>query len=405
MTAGKGIPFVDLVAPHLELQEQLMDAVRGVLTTGMFVGGPMVEQFEQEFARFSNAKYCVGVSSGTDALRFALMAAGVGRDEIVITVANTFAATVEAIVQVGAVPHFVDIDPQTFNISIDSLRGFLETQCDHRARGRYPVHRASGRLVKAIMPVHLYGQVCDMDALMTLAEEYGLMVFEDACQAHGSEYFSSRNNAWQRAGSIGKAAAFSFYPGKNLGACGEGGAVTTDDEDLARRIRMIRDHGQSRKYQHQVEGYNGRLDALQAALLRVKLPFLNEWNRSRRELAAQYNQLLSGRDEVKTPFEPRWSRANYHLYVVVCAQGRDDLQKHFTERSIGTGLHYPIPLHLQPAYAYLGAGENSLPETERLAGKILSLPMYPQLQQDQQKRVVEAIQDFCERSAVSSGTR
>jgi dTDP-4-amino-4,6-dideoxygalactose transaminase len=405
MTAGKGIPFVDLVAPHLELQEQLMDAVQGVLTTGMFVGGPMVEQFEQEFARFSNAKYCVGVCSGTDALRFALMAAGIGKDEIVITVANTFAATVEAIVQVGAIPHFVDIDAQTFNMSVDSLRGFLNSECDRPARGRYPVHRASGRPVRAIMPVHLYGQVCDMDSITALAQEYGLMVFEDACQAHGSEYFSSRDNSWQRAGSIGKAAAFSFYPGKNLGACGEGGAVTTDDEDLARRIRMIRDHGQSRKYHHQVEGYNGRLDAMQAALLRVKLPFLNEWNRKRRELAENYNRMLGGRDDVKTPFEPRWSRANYHLYVVICGQGRDDLQKHFTERSIGTGLHYPIPLHLQPAYAYLGSGEGSLPETEKLAGRILSLPMYPQLRHEQQKVVVETLEDFCEKQAVSTSTR
>ena len=402
MTAGKGIPFVDLVAPHVELQEQLMEAVKGVLTTGMFVGGPMVEQFEQEFAKFSNANYCVGVSSGTDALRFALMAAGVGKDEIVITVANTFAATVEAIVQAGAIPQFVDVDPQTFNMSIDSLRAFLDTQCDRPARGRYPLHRASGRPVKAIMPVHLYGQVCDMDSMLALADEYGLMVFEDACQAHGSEYFSARNNAWQRAGSIGKAAAFSFYPGKNLGACGEGGAVTTNDADLARRSRMIRDHGQSRKYHHQGEGYNGRLDAMQAALLRVKLPFLNEWNRQRRGLAEKYNQLLGVRDDVKTPFEPSWSRANYHLYVVVCAQGRDELQKHFADHHIGTGLHYPIPLHLQPAYAYLGSGEGSLPETERLAHTILSLPMYPQLRHEQQKVVVETIQDFYEKQAVST---
>jgi len=402
MTAGKGIPFVDLVAPHVELQEQLIEAVKGVLTTGMFVGGPMVEQFEQEFAKFSNANYCVGVSSGTDALRFALMAAGVGKDEIVITVANTFAATVEAIVQAGAIPQFVDVDPQTFNMSIDSLRAFLDTQCDRPARGRYPLHRASGRPVKAIMPVHLYGQVCDMDSMLALADEYGLMVFEDACQAHGSEYFSARNNAWQRAGSIGKAAAFSFYPGKNLGACGEGGAVTTNHADLARRIRMIRDHGQSRKYHHQVEGYNGRLDAMQAALLRVKLPFLNEWNRQRRGLAEKYNQLLGVRDDVKTPFEPSWSRANYHLYVVVCAQGRDELQKHFADHHIGTGLHYPIPLHLQPAYAYLGSGEGSLPETERLAHTILSLPMYPQLRHEQQKVVVETIQDFYEKQAVST---
>jgi dTDP-4-amino-4,6-dideoxygalactose transaminase len=402
MTAGKGIPFVDLVAPHLELEQELMDAVRGVLTTGMFVGGPMVENFEQEFARFSNTKYCVGVNSGTDALRFLLIASGVGKDDIVITVANTFAATVEAIVQSGATAHFVDIDPQTFNMSVDSLRVFLQSQCDRPSRGRLPIHRASGRPVKAIMPVHLYGQVCDMDGITELAEEYGLMVFEDACQAHGSDYYSRRAGAWQRAGSLGKAAAFSFYPGKNLGACGEGGAVTTDDEDLARRMRMIRDHGQSRKYHHQIEGYNGRLDALQAALLRVKLPFLNEWNRKRRELAERYNQLIAGVEGLHIPFEPRWSRSNYHLYVVICSQGRDDLQKYFTENNIGTGLHYPIPLHVQPAYAYLGGGEGSLPETERLAGKILSLPMYPQLQPEQQRRVVDTLQQFCEVRTVGS---
>jgi dTDP-4-amino-4,6-dideoxygalactose transaminase len=246
------------------------------------------------------------------------------------------------------------------------------------------------------MPVHLYGQVYDMDSIMAIAEEYGLMVFEDACQAHGSGYFSERNNTWQKAGSIGKASAFSFYPGKNLGACGEAGAVTTNDEDLARRIRMIRDHGQSKKYHHQVEGYNGRLDAMQAALLQVKLPFLEEWNASRRDLAENYNQMLRGVEGVRTPYEPRWSRSNYHLYVVVCAGKRDELHRHFTEKSIGAGLHYPIPLHLQQAYAYLGCVEGALPVTERLAKKILSLPMYPQLKREQQERVVEAINQFCE---------
>lgn len=402
MTTGKGIPFVDLVAPHLELQEELLDAVKGVLTTGMFIGGPLLEQFEQEFAKFSGTDYCVGVSSGTDALRFALMASGVGKDDIVVTVANTFAATVEAIVQTGAAPQFVDIDPQTFNMSVESLRKFLQTECDRPRRGRCPVHRVSGRTVKAIMPVHLYGQMCDMDSIMAIAEEYGLLVFEDACQAHGSAYFSARHNTWQKAGAIGKAAAFSFYPGKNLGACGEAGAVTTNDEDLARRIRMIRDHGQSKKYHHQVEGYNGRLDAMQAALLRVKLPFLTEWNASRRELAENYNQLLSGLESVRVPYEPRWSRSNYHLYVVVCTGRRDELQKHFTENNIGTGLHYPIPLHIQQAYSYFGCAEGSLPETERLAKKILSLPMYPQLKREQQERVAEVIHQFCETQTVGS---
>jgi dTDP-4-amino-4,6-dideoxygalactose transaminase len=255
------------------------------------------------------------------------------------------------------------------------------------------------------MPVHLYGQVCDMDPIAELANQYGLLVFEDACQAHGSDYFSARTNAWLRAGSIGKAAAFSFYPGKNLGACGEAGAVTTNDEDLARRIKMIRDHGQSRKYHHLVEGYNGRLDALQAALLRVKLPFLAEWNAQRRALAAEYNNLLKDIDSVQTPFEPEWSRANYHLYVVLCTKGRDQIQKHLTASNIATGLHYPIPLHLQPAYAYLGSGEGSLPETERLAGSILSLPMYPQLQREQQHRVAETLQQFSESQVVGNSIR
>ena len=199
MTTGKGIPFVDLIAPHHELHDQLMEAAKGVLTSAMFIGGPMVEQFEREFAEFCNVEHCVGVSSGTDALRFALMAASVGKGDIVITVANTFAATVEAILQAGARPHFVDVDPRTFNISVDALREFLRHECDTLKTGHCPVHRGSGRTVKAIMPVHLYGQMCDMDGITGLAEEYNLLVFEDACQAHGSEYFSQRNNAWQRA--------------------------------------------------------------------------------------------------------------------------------------------------------------------------------------------------------------
>ena len=275
---GKGIPFLDLVAPHRELEGQLMDAVKQVLTSAMFIGGPVLEAFEREFAEFCETKYCIGVSSGTDALRFALMAAGIGKGDVVITVPNTFAATIEAILQAGATPHFVDIDPRTFNMSVDALREYLETHSDEP--------------VKAIIPVHLYGQMCDMDPIMELAGEYGLMVFEDACQAHGSDYFSQTNKRWFRAGSFGQAAAFSFYPGKNLGACGEAGAVTTNDEQLAQRVRMIRDHGQDKKYHHLIEGYNGRLDALQAAILRVKLPHLNNWNEKRREAAAIYNNLL-----------------------------------------------------------------------------------------------------------------
>jgi len=405
MTQGKGIPFVDLIAPHRELHTELMAAAESVLTSAMFIGGPIVEQFEREFAKFCDVDHCVGVSSGTDALRFALMAAGVVKDDIVITVGNTFAATVEAIVQAGARPYFVDIDPLTFNMSVDALRDFLRSECDALTSGQCPVHRGSGRTVRAVMPVHLYGQMCDMDGIMALAEEYNLLVFEDACQAHGSQYFSKRKNVWQRAGSVGRAAGFSFYPGKNLGACGEAGAVTTNDEQIAQRVRMIRDHGQVRKYQHQVEGYNGRLDALQAALLQVKLPHLEGWNSRRRELASEYNRLFSEIENIQTPHEPSWSRAVYHLYVVVCGDKRDELQRYLTDRNIGTGLHYPIPLHIQEAYSHLGSGPGSLPETERLAGKILSLPMYPQLESKQQQSVAEALLQFYAGQTVGSHVR
>jgi dTDP-4-amino-4,6-dideoxygalactose transaminase len=387
MNSGKGIPFVDLVSPHVALQDELLNAVKGVLTTGMFIGGPVVEKFERDFAEFCGSKHCVGVSSGTDALRFALMAAGIGKGDIVVTVPNTFVATIEAIVQTGATPHFVDIDPQTFNISVSALGDYLKAN--------------AGGAVKAILPVHLYGQMCDMDAIMDLARQYNLLVFEDACQAHGSEYFSKANNRWQKAGSVGKAGAFSFYPGKNLGACGEAGAVTTDDEALAQRMRMIRDHGQNKKYHHLVEGYNGRLDAMQAALLQVKLPYLSGWNATRRELAKNYDKLLAGVDGITTPTESDQSRSVYHLYVVR-AKERDELQKHLTEKAISSGLHYPIPLHLQKGYEFLGYRQGDFPVTEKLAREILSLPMFPQLLKTEQELVAQALVEFYQSQHVGS---
>ena len=384
MPRGKGVPFLELITPHIELEQELMDAVKGVLRSGVFVGGRVLEQFESEFAEFCGAKYCVGVSSGTDALRFALMAAGIGRGDVVVTVPNTFVATIEAILQVGATPAFVDIDPQTFNMSVDALREYLQEQ--------------SGRSVKAIIPVHLYGQMCDMDPIMTLAQQYDLMVLEDACQAHGAEYFSAKSGRWLKAGSIGKAAAFSFYPGKNLGACGEAGAVTTNDAELAQRVRIIRDHGQNKKYHHLIEGYNGRLDALQAAILRIKLPHLKQWNEKRRNVAEIYNELLKGA-QVKTPIEPRWSQGIYHLYVVRLER-RDEVQKYLAQRDIQTGLHYPVPLHLQEAYLNMGYHEGDFPVTEQLAREILSLPMYPQLETAQQTAVADALQQFYDAEVV-----
>jgi dTDP-4-amino-4,6-dideoxygalactose transaminase len=358
------IPFLDLVTPHIELEEELIAVVRKALRSAHFIGGEEVESFESEWAAYCDTKYCVGVGSGTDALRFALLAAGIGKGDTVITVPNTFIATTEAISQSGAEIAFVDIDERTYNMDPEKLREYLQTN----------------PRVKAVIPVHLYGQMADMDQILDIAEKYNVVVIEDACQAHGAEYFSRRQNRWFKAGSMGKAAAFSFYPGKNLGACGEAGAVTTNDPEIARKIKMLRDHGQAKKYYHDMEGYNGRLDAIQAGILRVKLRHLDEWNSKRREAAQRYGELLSG---VVLPYEPDWSQAVYHLYVIRTSD-RDALQKHLAEANIGTGLHYPVPLHLQNAYSSL---PGAFPVTEKCAREILSLPMFPQLQSTMQQQI------------------
>ncbi len=398
------IPFLDLVTPHVELEAELLPVVRSALTSGRFIGGPEVESFEREFARFCQTEHCVGVSSGTDALRFALLAAGVNKGDIVLTVPNTFIATTEAISQAGAVPHFVDIDERTYNMDPLILRQYLETGCRvDPANGRVFDHTA-GAPVTAIIPVHLYGQMADMDAILDLAEKYHLIVIEDACQAHGAEYFSRKHDAWKMAGSIGRAAAFSFYPGKNLGACGEGGAVTTNDAQIAQKVRMLRDHGQSKKYYHELEGYNGRLDAIQAGMLRVKLRHLADWNAKRRQAAARYQELLKSVEGVVIPFEPAWSRAVYHLYVIRTSN-RDELQKHLGAMLVGTGLHYPVPLHLQKAYAMNGYEEGDFPVAEKTASEILSLPMFPQLTHDQQRFVAEAIAQHMETERANTLSR
>jgi dTDP-4-amino-4,6-dideoxygalactose transaminase len=396
MSQTNGIPFVDLVAPHVDLEEELVAVVRRALRTAGFIGGPMVEEFEREFAKFCDVPYCVGVSSGTDALRFALMAAGVRSGDTVITVPNTFIATTEAISQAGASPEFVDIDPRTYNLDPANLLRFVETGCDvDRLTGKL-MSRKTRRPVTAVVPVHLYGQPAAMDSIREVAGRYGLMVIEDACQAHGSEYFSVNENRWRKAGSMGDAAAFSFYPGKNLGACGEGGAVTTHDEQIARKVRMLRDHGQTQKYYHDVEGYNGRLDAVQAGMLTVKLRRLSTWNARRREIAARYNELFGSlRNAVTIPFEPDWARSNYHLYVIQVRK-RDELRAYLSEAHVSTGIHYPIPLHLQKAYGDLGHTLGSFPVTEKAASEILSLPMYPQLGQEDQRHVAAKACEFVE---------
>jgi len=387
---GDNIAFLDLIGPHQELEKELVTVFQKALRTGAFVGGSMVEEFEKSFADFCETRFAVGLNSGTDALRFALMAAGVGEGCSVVTVANTFIATTEAISQVGALPEFVDVDERTYNMDAEKLREFLEQQCSMDHSGKL-ISRRTNRAVTAVIPVHLYGQCADMDAIQELAERYNLVLIEDACQAHGAEYFSKRENRWNKAGSIGKAAAFSFYPGKNLGACGEGGAVTTDDEELAKKIRMIRDHGQAKKYYHDMEGYNGRLDSIQAGILNIKLKHLPGWNHSRRERARKYNELFAELEtSAITPYEPSWSKGVYHLYVIQ-VENREVVQATLGKENIGTGIHYPIPLHLQKAYTRLGYRPGDLPVSENAAQRILSLPMFPGISEADQVRVVEAL--------------
>ena len=400
MNPTQNIPFLDLVTPHVELEQELTAVFQKVIRSAGFIGGPMVETFEKEFAEFCQTTRSVAVNSGTDALRFALMAAGVKAGDVVVTVPNTFIATTEAISQAGALPEFVDVDERTYNMDAGKLRQYLETQCRVSEQGKL-VSKRSNRPVTAVVPVHLYGQMADMDAILELAEQYRLTVIEDACQAHGAEYFSRKQNRWMRAGSMGRAGAFSFYPGKNLGACGEGGAVSTNDNHLADAVKMIRDHGQAKKYYHDIEGYNGRLDAIQTGILSVKLKHLAGWNAQRRERAEEYKRLLAASEQaVKAPYEPSWSRAVYHLYVVR-TQDREGLMAHLGKAGIGTGIHYPIPLHLQKAYVALGYKRGDFPVTERVSAEIVSLPMFPQLTGPQQAKVVSEIGRYLP-SAVSA---
>jgi len=388
------IPFLDLVTPHQELEAELLAVVKKAVSNAGFIGGPMVEEFEQEFAAFCGAKYCVGVNSGTDALRFAFMAAGVQPGDVIITVPHTFIATTEAISQAGAHIAFVDIHEQTYTMDPEKLREYLETRCEFNSKTGETIERGSNRRVVGIVPVHLYGQTADMDPILELAEKHKLFVIEDACQAHGAQYFSKKDNAWKLAGSMGKAAAFSFYPGKNLGACGEAGAATTNDPAMAARMKMIRDHGQAKKYYHDIEGYNGRLDSIQAGWLSVKLKHLAKWNEARRTHARRYHELLAdAKDSIVIPVEASWTKGVYHLYVVR-VQDREAFQGALAEAGIGTGIHYPIPLHLQKAYENLNYKKGDFPVTERVAAEIVSLPMFPQMTNQQLDEVAKKVKEF-----------
>lgn len=368
------VRFVDLAAQHTALASEIDQALAGVFGRTDFVLGRDVHLLEEEFAAYCGVDYAIGVDSGTSALELALRAWDIGPGDEVITAANTFVATAFAISQVGATPVLVDVDPITYNLDATLLPGALSSR------------------TRALIPVHLYGQPADMDPILAFACAHGLVVIEDACQAHGARYKG------RRAGSLGHAAAFSFYPSKNLGACGEAGMVVTDNADAAERIRWLRNQGQQAKYQHVVCGHNHRLDTVQAAILRVKLSRLDTWNTVRRRRARLYTRLLAGIPTIVCPIVAAYAEPVYHLYVIRVA-GRDALQTYLLERGIETGIHYPTPIHLQPAYRDLGYRSGSFPVTERYAGEILSLPMYAELPEAQCEQVAQAIGQWVARAA------
>lgn len=363
------VPFLDLRAQYRQIEVEIKPALEDIMANGAFIGGPQVSAFEEEFAAFCGVGHCVGLNSGTDALRFALMAAGIGPGDEVLTVPNTFIATTEAVTQAGAKPVFIDIDSSTCCIDVNQIKRRITPQ------------------TRAIVPVHLYGQPADMDPILEIAYQHQLVVVEDACQAHGALYKG------RPAGSMGAAGCFSFYPGKNLGAFGDAGAVVTNDENIARTIRLLREHGQSRKYYHDMEGYTGRLDAIQAAVLRLKLKHLASWNRARRGHAAQYTELLSKVSGLTVVKEADFAQSAYHLYVIL-VDDRDGLQKYLSEKGIGTGLHYPLPLHLQKAYSQMGFKKGDFPASENAAERLLSLPMFAELTREQVEYVATCIKEY-----------
>jgi dTDP-4-amino-4,6-dideoxygalactose transaminase len=363
------VPFVDLKAQYRSIGPEVDEAIRRVLETSAFILGPAVEEFERAFAAYLGAEFCVGVSNGTAAVQLGLAACGVGAGDEVILPANTFIATAEAVSALGAVPVLVDCEPDSSNIDPERIEAAITPR------------------TRAVVPVHLYGQPADLDPVFDVARRHGLEVVEDAAQAHGARYKG------RRVGALGRAGSFSFYPGKNLGAYGEGGAVVTNDAEVARRLRLLRDHGSARKYEHEIVGHNYRLEGIQGAVLSVKLKRLDEWNALRRAHAARYRELLAPLEEAGAlglPREMPYAEHVYHLFVVQSDE-RDELQKHLAAAGVQTGIHYPGPVHLQPAYRPLGHKPGDFPEAERQARRVLSLPMFAELTEEQLARVAESV--------------
>jgi dTDP-4-amino-4,6-dideoxygalactose transaminase len=375
------VPFVDLQAQYRSIKAEVDAAVQRVLDTSAFILGREVEAFERAFAEYVGARECVGVSNGTAAIQLALQACGVGPGDEVIVPANTFFATAEAVSTAGATPVFVDCDPVNYNI--DPAR----------------IDEAVNERTRAVIPVHLYGQPADLDPIFEIAERRNLIVIEDAAQAHGARYKG------KRVGSLARAGCFSFYPGKNLGAYGEGGAVVTNDAGVARRLRMLRDHGSEQKYRHELVGYNFRLEGIQGAVLNVKLKYLDDWNALRRRHAARYRELLAPLAEsgaLALPQEADYAEHVYHLFVVQ-TDARDSLQRYLSAAGVQTGIHYPVPVHLQPAYASLGYKEGDFPNAESQSARVLSLPMFAELTEHQLRYVAHALADFCAEVSAAAG--
>ena len=363
------IPLVDLKIQYRRIQDQIDEAIQSVVGQASFIGGSVVRDFEREFARLCGVDHCIGVGSGTDALCLSLWAAGVGEGDEVIVPANSFIATSAAVTTVRAQIKFVDIDPNTYTLDVAAVKKAVTSQ------------------TKAIIPVHLYGQPADMNAVLKIAQQHGLLVIEDAAQAHYAEYEG------RPVGSLGALGCFSFYPGKNLGAYGDAGAVVTHDQKYAEKIRMRANHGRKDKYNHAMEGINSRLDGLQAAVLRVKIRYIRRWNKWRSQAAALYTRLLADVKEVETPTEKENSRHVYHLYVVR-ARNRNNLQSHLKVRGVSTGIHYPVPLPELEAYDYLGHKPEDFPVSSAYAGRVLSLPMFPEITDGQILYVVDKIKQF-----------
>lgn len=370
------VPFLDLKSQHAPLRDEIDRAIAEVIDAGAFAGGPFVTAFEEDFAFFCECRHAVGLGSGTEALWLALLALGVGPGDEVITVPSTFMATAEAITYAGATPVFVDVDERTYTMQPQALHGALS------------------RRTKVVMPVHLFGQSADMDPILDFAREHGLFVIEDASQAHGAEYKG------KKVGSLGDAGCFSFYPGKNLGAFGEAGATVTNNSELREKIAILRDHGQSRKYHHSVVGWNCRMDGIQGAVLKIKLRHLARGNQSRRANALRYSRAFEDQEEIGIPQEAAYAKHVYHIYAIR-VQARDEVMQRLEKKGISCGVHYPVPVHLQEAYASLGHERGSFPISEATSDEFISLPMFPELTNSQIDAVADAVKECVRVGALS----